>query len=59
MLMWVRLLKTRGRYKVGKALNVLRSLGHELIGNKSAVEHTGEFPVKKMKTDFFKPKKLE
>lgn len=55
--MWVRLLKSRGRYRVGQALQVINELGRELIEQKKAIEYTGGFPIQKMKTEFFKPNK--
>lgn len=55
--MWVRLLKARGKYKIGQALKVVNGLGREWIEQKKAIEYTGGFPIKKMRTDLFKPTK--
>lgn len=57
--MWVRLLKPqgkKGKYKIGQALKVVNALAREWIGQHKAIEYTGGFPIKKMKTEFFKPK---
>lgn len=54
--MWVRLLKSQRKYKIGQALKVINDLGRELIRKKEAIEYTGGFPIQKMKTDLFKPK---
>jgi hypothetical protein len=56
--MWVRLLKAdkkRG-LPVGHTIRVLGFIGRQMIEEKKAFEYTGTFPIKKMKTDFFKPK---
>jgi hypothetical protein len=57
--MWVRLLKADKKLKVGQALRVTPGLGRKMIEEKKAIEYTGTFPIKKMKTDFFKPKDLK
>lgn len=54
--MWVRLLKSDKKLKVGRVVKVIPSMARKLIENKNAIEYTDGFPVKKMKTDFFKPK---
>jgi hypothetical protein len=57
--MWVRLLKYDKKLKapVGRIIKVTPTRAREMIENKKANEYTGGFPVKKMKTDFFKPNK--
>lgn len=56
--MWVRLLKADKEIKIpiGHTIKVLGSVGRQMIEDKKAIEYTEGFPVKKMKTDFFKPK---
>lgn len=55
--MWVQLLKAQSKkYKIGQAFKVVNELGREWIEQKKAIEYTGGFPIKKMKTEFFKPK---
>lgn len=41
---------------VGRVLNIVRSEALELIATGKAVEYTDGIPVKKVKTEFFKPK---
>lgn len=57
--MWVRLLKADKKLKasVGRVIKVTPARAREMIENKKANEYIGGFPVKKMKTDFFKPNK--
>lgn len=55
--MWVRLLKSDGKLKVGKVVKKLNYIARQMIQDKQAFEYTDGFPVKKMKTDFFKPDK--
>lgn len=59
--MWVRLLKAdkERNLPIGHTVRVLGFVGRQMIENKIAIEYTGGFPVKKMKTDFFKPKDLK
>lgn len=54
--MWVRVLKAKGKIKVGYVVKMLNSKARQEIENKKVKEYTDGFPVKKMKTDFFKPK---
>lgn len=59
--MWVRLKKSyqygKKKLPIGKGIRVTIEKGRELISNGIAYEHTEGFPMKKVKTDFFKPKK--
>lgn len=57
--MWVRLLRADKKLKVGQVLRVTPELSRQMIEAKKAIEYTGSFPIKKMKTDFFKPKDLK
>jgi hypothetical protein len=50
-------MKTGKKLPVGRVFNVISSIGKNLIGEDIAVPYGGEFPPKKMKTEFFKPKK--
>lgn len=59
--MWIRLLKsytmnTGKKLSVGRVLNVRRLQAEKLLKEKTAEEYTGNFPPKKIKTEFFKPK---
>lgn len=54
--MWIRMLKAQGKIKVGRVIKVIHSKARQMIEDKKAIEYTDGFPVKKMKTDFFKPK---
>lgn len=57
--MWIRLKKSYDhirRRNVGSVMQVTNELGKKLINDKKAVEYTEGLPVKKAKTDFFKPK---
>lgn len=58
--MTVRLIKSiekNGKTRpIGRVLNIIRSEALELIAEGKAVEYTDGLPVKKVKTEFFKPK---
>lgn len=56
--MWVRLLKADKKLKrsVGHVIKCIPSKARQMIEDKKAIEYNGGFPIKKMKTDFFKPK---
>jgi hypothetical protein len=56
--MWVRLLKSDKKLKapIGRAIQCTPAKARQMIEDKKAIEYNGGFPVKKMKTDFFKPK---
>jgi hypothetical protein len=59
--MKVRLLKKMERklgadFPIGKVIDVPPSLGRGLIAANKAVEYTDGLPVKKLKSEFFKPK---
>jgi len=54
--MWVRLIRSHGKIKMGKVIKVIPSVARKMIEDKRAIEYTDGFPVKKIKTDFFKPK---
>lgn len=41
---------------IGRVVTVTSQLGKELIAGKKAIEYTDGVPVKKVKSDFFKPK---
>jgi hypothetical protein len=60
--MIIRLLKgytlnTGKRMPIGKVFRRERKEAQMMIENNIAVEYSGPFPPKKIKTDFFKPKK--
>jgi len=44
------------RIPVGRVLNKIRSEAKQLIAEGKAVEYIDGLPVKKVKTEFFKPK---
>jgi hypothetical protein len=48
-----------GKYHVGQTLKVTLSYGRELIAAKKAVEYKDGLPIKKLKSDFFKPKEIK
>jgi hypothetical protein len=59
--MWVRLLKADKKLNkpIGYTIKVTPELARLMIESKKAIEYTGTFPVKKMKTNLFKPKDLK
>lgn len=44
------------KYPIGTVLQVFPTLGKELVNNGTAVDYNGEYPPRKEKTNFFKPK---
>jgi hypothetical protein len=60
--MWIRLqqsytTKAGKKLPVGRVFNVISSIGKQLISEDIAEPYNGVMPPKKMKTEFFKPKK--
>jgi hypothetical protein len=62
--MWIRLkqsytTKAGKKLPVGRVFNVISSIAKPLINEGIAEPYNGVMPPKKMKTEFFKPKRIK